>query len=528
MELNDAGPAVLVGRISDRELWALAVDGDREAFGRIFDRHARTVYDLLLRRTADRAEAEDLTSAVFVHAWRRRSQPVLDRDSVLPRLLRTADRLVPSTWRRLRATLSPLQLVWQDEPVGGHADRVAGGVDDGCRMSQVHRAQARFPRQGRGATGLCVWSGLDRQAAVTALGVTAGAVESRPHRAGRGPRAGFKGRARGCGVVQFRDFRPSGGGSAMNDVHGIPAAPPDRGLPNHRRIREELIMKINSKSKSGSSRRSWGLPLGVAAAAAAVGVASVSAFGAHAAVRPALTNTALDAGIASSSGPASPSASATPTHSTTPVANATPGAGSGTGGSVSSGPVTPAPVSWTFVSGKTTPIAAGAVAKILASCLGSDASQYHAVIAQRTPVATQDTDGVVVAVNSAGQYVQCETKGDKGTSPDSPPTFINNRLWNAGHTIEFFDSTGEPAAHGQYLSLGAGHYTSDVARITISYGSDSKEYPAIMAGGAFFYASDMTSGSTASGPGTFVMGPNPYIHAYNAAGQEIYNQVKDA
>ena len=286
-------------------------------------------------------------------------------------------------------------------------------------------------------------------------------------------------------------------------------------------------MKINSKSKSGSSRRRWGLPLGVAAAAAAVGVASVSAFGAHAAVRPALTNTALDAGIASSSGSASPSASATPTHSTTPVASATPGAGSsGTGGSVSSGPVTPAPVSWTFVSGKTTPIAAGAVAKILASCLGSDASQFHAVIAQRTPVASQDTDGVVVAVNSAGQYVQCETKGDKGTSPDSPPTFINNRLWNAGHTIEFFDSIGEPAAHGQYLSLGAGHYTSNVAKITISYGSNPTEYPATMAGGAFFYASDMTSGSNSSS--SFVAGPTPYIHAYNAAGQEIYNQVKDS
>jgi hypothetical protein len=31
MELNDAGPAVPVGGISDRELWARAVDGDREA-----------------------------------------------------------------------------------------------------------------------------------------------------------------------------------------------------------------------------------------------------------------------------------------------------------------------------------------------------------------------------------------------------------------------------------------------------------------------------------------------------------------
>ena len=308
----------------------------------------------------------------------------------------------------------------------------------------------------------------------------------------------------------------------MNDMQGIPAAPRDRDLPNHRRIREELLMKINPENKPASLRRSWGLPLGVAAGVAVVSVGAVTAFGGHATVKPALTTTALSAGIPTSSAAASPSASVAPSHSAAP--------GTGSAGGVSWSPVTPAPVSWTFTSGRTTPIAAGAVSKILASCLGSDASQYHSVIAVHTPIASKDTDGVVVAVNSAGQYVQCETKGDTGTSPDSPPTFINNRLWNAGHTIEFFDSIGEPVGQRQYLSLGAGHYTSNVAKITISYGSNPKEYPAIMAGGAFFYASDMTnaSGSSSSGPGSFVPGPNPYIHAYNAAGQEIYNQVKDS
>lgn len=272
-------------------------------------------------------------------------------------------------------------------------------------------------------------------------------------------------------------------------------------------------MRLNPEDKPASSRRSWRLPLGIAAAAAAVGVAT--AFGGQASAKPALDNTALSAAI-----PASSSASAAPAHVVTL------GAGPAGAGTASSGPVTTAPVSWTFVSGRTTPIAAGAVAKILASCLGSDASQYHSVIALRTPVASTDTDGVVVAVDSAGQYVQCETKGDRGASQDTPPTFINNRMWNAGHTIEFFDSFSESAGHGQYLSVGAGHYTSDVAKVTVSYGSDPKEYPTTMAGGAFFYASDMT-GST-SGSGSLLSGPDPYIHAYNAAGQEIYNQVKDS
>lgn len=173
------------------------------------------------------------------------------------------------------------------------------------------------------------------------------------------------------------------------------------------------------------------------------------------------------------------------------------------------------PAGFTVTSTRTSPIGAGAVAKILASCLGQDASNFHAVIAVRAPVATQDTDGVVIAVNSARQYVQCETKGHKGTSMSVPPTFINDRLWGTGHLIEFFDSFSEPNGE-QTLSLGAGHYTPEVARITISYGDNPTQYPALMADGAFVYTAALSGPERNS--------PSPYVHAYNAAGQEIYNQ----
>ena len=186
MELNDAGRATAVARISDRELWARAVDGDRDAFGRIFDRHARTVYNHLFRRTADWSEAEDLTSTVFLHAWRRRSETVLDRDSALPWLLGIADGLVSNTRRRLRRAEALLRrLVSHDEPVGDHADRVAGLVDAERRMSEIHQALARLPRHEREVVELCVWSGLDQQAAAAALGIAVGTVKSRLHRARR-------------------------------------------------------------------------------------------------------------------------------------------------------------------------------------------------------------------------------------------------------------------------------------------------------------------------------------------------------
>ncbi|MFJ4190478.1 hypothetical protein [Kitasatospora sp. NPDC089509] len=192
------------------------------------------------------------------------------------------------------------------------------------------------------------------------------------------------------------------------------------------------------------------------------------------------------------------------------------GAAAVSGSRPSAAPAPAAPSASTVISTATTPIEAGAVAKILASCLGAEASQFHPVIAVRTPVASSDTDGVVVAVNSAKQYVQCESKGDKGTSMSSPATFINDRLWGVGHRISFFDSFSAPAGAGKSLSLGAGHYTAEVAKVTISYGDNPTQYPAVMAGGAFAYAAAVTGSPSGS--------PTPYVHAFNADGKEIYNQ----
>jgi hypothetical protein len=293
----------------------------------------------------------------------------------------------------------------------------------------------------------------------------------------------------------------------MNETQGIPAPPPDRDLPNHRRIREDLLMKIDPEDRRTSLSRRWGLPLGVAAGVAAVSVAAVAVFGGEGAAKPVLA--------ASGGNPTSVATSPSPSPT-----RVSPSAGAG------SARVTSAPAAFTVTSATMTPIDAGAVAKILASCLGSDASKYHAVIAVRTPVASQDWDGAVIAVDSADQYVQCETKGDRGTSQDVPPTFINNRLWGTGHIIEYFDSIGEPAGQGRYLSLGAGHYTSDIAKITISYGDNPKQYPAVMAGGAFFYTAAFSTGTSATNP--FSATSTPYVHAYNTAGKEIYNQKKDA
>lgn len=62
------------GSASDQELWSQATNElVGEAFGELFERHADRVYAHCFSRTGSWSMAEDLTSVVFLEAWRKRT-----------------------------------------------------------------------------------------------------------------------------------------------------------------------------------------------------------------------------------------------------------------------------------------------------------------------------------------------------------------------------------------------------------------------------------------------------------------------
>lgn len=67
---------------TDASLWEQAGAGSGEAFGVLFDRHSRAVYNHCFRLTASWATAEDLTSATFLLAWRQRGRMRLVNASI--------------------------------------------------------------------------------------------------------------------------------------------------------------------------------------------------------------------------------------------------------------------------------------------------------------------------------------------------------------------------------------------------------------------------------------------------------------
>lgn len=168
---------------TDRELWAQATAGGTYAFGRLFDRHARAVYNHCFRLSDSWTAAEDLTQATFLLAWRKRRKVTLVNDSALPWLLAVATNVARSERRSVARRLRLAGRVSAEASAPDHADDVAGRVDDERRMAEVLAATRELPRNQQEALALCVWSGVSYADAAAVLGIAEASVRARVSKA---------------------------------------------------------------------------------------------------------------------------------------------------------------------------------------------------------------------------------------------------------------------------------------------------------------------------------------------------------
>lgn len=182
-------------RPTDDHLWSRARQGDPAAFGELFTRHATVVYNYCFRLTGSWNTAEDLTSVVFLEAWRRRdAMPVTPGDHVeltadgpfVPWLLELASdvaRHSARSVRRHRQLLAKLPPAVLEGDANGPVE--APPVVDGTEraMKQVLRVFRRLPKHEQEVLALCVWGERSYAEAAVALGVPVGTVRSRLARA---------------------------------------------------------------------------------------------------------------------------------------------------------------------------------------------------------------------------------------------------------------------------------------------------------------------------------------------------------
>jgi RNA polymerase sigma-70 factor (ECF subfamily) len=151
----------------------------------LWDQYAQRIYRYCFRRTADHELAEDLTSIVFLEAWRRRGKVdrLAESTDELPWLYGVAANVLRNQWRsqrRYRAALARL-------PRPGYEDDVAQAtvdrVDDQARMRRVIERLRTLPQIEQDVLSLCAWEDLSPKEAAVALGIPEATVRTRLHRA---------------------------------------------------------------------------------------------------------------------------------------------------------------------------------------------------------------------------------------------------------------------------------------------------------------------------------------------------------
>jgi RNA polymerase sigma factor (sigma-70 family) len=168
--------------VDDSALWARSRAGDSRAFGVLFERHAKTIYNFCFRRVGDWSVAEDLLSVVFLEAWRRRGKE-LPAGKVLPWLYGIATNVVRNGRRSQRRYRVALSRVPPERPDPDFQAAVDERLDDAARMRELLPLLATLPRRELDVLALCAWSDLSYEEAALALGIPVGTVRSRLSRA---------------------------------------------------------------------------------------------------------------------------------------------------------------------------------------------------------------------------------------------------------------------------------------------------------------------------------------------------------
>jgi RNA polymerase sigma-70 factor (ECF subfamily) len=168
--------------VSDSDLWLAARSGDSAAFGMLFDRHSRAIYNYCFRRVGNWASGEDMLSIVFLEAWRRR-EVELPEGMVLPWLYGVATNVARNasrSQRRYRRALERMPPPEATPDFGGDAD---ARLDDEAAMREVLSLVGQLRQEEQDVFWLCGWSELTYEQASVALQIPVGTVRSRLSRA---------------------------------------------------------------------------------------------------------------------------------------------------------------------------------------------------------------------------------------------------------------------------------------------------------------------------------------------------------
>jgi RNA polymerase sigma-70 factor, ECF subfamily len=165
-------PAPL-GEPSDGELLAKTGSGDREAFELLYQRYARSVFGLALRRLGDRERAEEAVQETFASVWRSAHTYRAERGAGGSWLYAVARNAISDRSRgRYEPPAEPAD---EPSPEAGPAER----AEASWVAWRVHRALADLPDHERPLLELAYWGGMSQSEIAEFLDIPLGTVKTR-------------------------------------------------------------------------------------------------------------------------------------------------------------------------------------------------------------------------------------------------------------------------------------------------------------------------------------------------------------
>lgn len=170
-------PTITAESPGDGDLLVRAAEGDRAAFGQLYDRHVRPVFWQAYAVVHDADEAEDITQDVFITTWDKIRTINLVDESALPWLLVTARFTALNARRRnikIRQRQSELDPEMPDGP-----DSVGDEIEAAQVRTEIDKAVAALSPTDRRLYELCVAGDHTYELAARELGVTHAVVRNR-------------------------------------------------------------------------------------------------------------------------------------------------------------------------------------------------------------------------------------------------------------------------------------------------------------------------------------------------------------
>ncbi|WP_194894751.1 RNA polymerase sigma factor [Catenulispora pinisilvae] len=164
---------------TDRHLWDRVQADDASAYETIFRRHVTAVHNFCAHRVGSYDVADDLTSTVFLEAWRCRRRLSVAAAGASPLLFGIAKNVCSQHLRRSKRQLLAIRRAPVESISLDHSSQVAEDVDNEKDLLAMRDALADLPADQRAVIELCLIGGLGVDAAAEDLKIPAGTVKSR-------------------------------------------------------------------------------------------------------------------------------------------------------------------------------------------------------------------------------------------------------------------------------------------------------------------------------------------------------------